>query len=85
MRSSGHYRNYLEEFEEYTAALCEAEGVTFYDFSDMEWFGSPDEEALDGFHGSDKAYGRMLLSLSEDEILGNYIDTDGIRDFINDR
>jgi len=84
MRNSEHYRNYLEEFEEFTEELCRTEGVTFYDFSDMAWFGSSDDEALDGFHGSDKAYGRILLFMKNNEILGDYINEDSILNFIGE-
>ncbi len=51
-------------FDEYDYAL--------YDFSDLAWTGASDAEAIDGFHGSEKAYLRMTLIMADD--LEAYVD-----------
>lgn len=45
-----------------------------FDYSDMSWIGSSDEEAIDGLHGSEKTYLRMLIEMSSDSVLNSYID-----------
>jgi hypothetical protein len=78
MQNSNKHNKFLNEFEKSIKELCEAEGVAFYDFSDMAWFGSPDKEAEDGFHGSERAYARMMLKMADDEYLGNFINKEYI-------
>lgn len=44
-----------------------------FDFSDIKSLGATDQEILDGFHGSEKAYFRIIIHLSlQDKILKNY-------------
>jgi hypothetical protein len=44
-------------------------GVYFYDFSDIASYGSNYKETIDGFHGSDKSYARLMLAKSKNNIL----------------
>lgn len=58
-------------------------GGTLEDFADMAAFGAPDTESLDGFHGSDKAYLRLLLKLAlADAQLGGLIDADKLKQLL---
>lgn len=73
---------FLHEFEDSVSKLCADENVSCYDFSNLKWFGAPDEEIIDGFHGTEKAYARMMLKMENDKLLGNFIATDYIRKWL---
>lgn len=74
MYNSEKFHNYLVNFEEKTREICQSEGVSFFDCSNLQWLGGADEETYDGFHGSERAYGRVARKLAEDEMLKQYID-----------
>lgn len=42
-----------------------ARGFEYYDFSDFAAVQAPDEEAIDGFHGSERTYLRLLIYMLE--------------------
>jgi hypothetical protein len=42
-----------------------ARGFEYYNLSDFATVQSPDEEAVDGFHGSERTYLRLLIYLLE--------------------
>jgi hypothetical protein len=44
--------------------LFDRKGYTLIDASDMANLGASDKEALDGFHGSEKSYLRLILKLA---------------------
>jgi hypothetical protein len=44
-------------------------GFVLEDYSDLAGLGATDRETIDGFHGSEKAYLRLLLRLSESDAL----------------
>lgn len=64
MRESGDYAC-QDKLPGALAQLLERYGYEFYDFSQPSEFGSSDREVLDGFHGSEVSYQRMLLHMLE--------------------
>lgn len=65
--------------------ICQEEGTPCYDFSDMSDINSPNTESLDGFHGSERTYAKIMLNLFENEaILRPYINEDYIRQELAD-
>jgi hypothetical protein len=59
----------------------EMRGFSLFDFTDASVLNSPDEEFLDGNHGSEKTHARMILRMAEgDPVLGAYVDVARIRD-----
>lgn len=60
MLKSGKYR-YLNDLPSCLNALCKEKQVEFWDFTQLSQFGSSDAEVIDGFHGGQVAYLRMLL------------------------
>ena len=65
MQSDAH-RDFMIKFEQTVQELCASKSVPFYDFSSMAWVDSDDEEALDGFHGSERTYGKLTLRFADD-------------------
>ena len=72
MYSDGH-RDFIIKFEQTIRELSVAKSNPFYDFSSMAWVGSDDEEALDGFHGSERTYGNLTLRFADDLKIAPYI------------
>lgn len=64
MSESGNY-NYLNEIMPACANLFDSYGYEFYDYMDGENLGLSDEYFIDGFHGSEVAYGRILQNMVE--------------------
>ena len=54
---------YLLQLEGALRPLLESRGGEFYDFSDLATLGADDTEAVDGHHGSDKAYLRIVIAM----------------------
>lgn len=77
MASEGH-RDFTLQFERGVRDLCAEQNVPFYDFTNMAWLGAPDEEALDGFHASERTYGRIVLQFESDPVIAPYINKDFI-------
>lgn len=77
MASEGH-RDFMLQFERGVRDLCAEQNVPFYDFTNMAWLGAPDEEALDGFHASERTYGRIVLQFESDPVIAPYINKDFI-------
>jgi len=79
MHGSPHYR-YLDRIEPTIKPLFTARGFTFVDCSDLAALGGTDDETIDGFHGSEMAYVRVLLRLaSEDKMLREQVDVDRLQ------
>jgi hypothetical protein len=54
-----------------------------FDFSDIASIGATDEETIDGFHGSEVAYLRILLEMGRNcKILKQYIDLDTLNNML---
>lgn len=80
LMSSEKHNVYIKTYEQEVNNLCNQEKVSFFDFSNMAWVGSSDEEALDGFHGSERTYGRIMLRFVEDKELAPYVNAEYIRE-----
>lgn len=79
MRESGRYRGY-EALPGALAQLVRKHGGEFYDFSQVALAGSSDREVLDGFHGSEVVYQRVLISMLErGSLLGRYAGAERLR------
>jgi hypothetical protein len=65
MRQLGDKYAYVKEVEQRLRAQAAAHGFEFYDFSDLAALGAPDREAIDGYHGSERAYLRMMIIMLE--------------------
>ncbi len=73
MMESGRRFEYMRQLEPALRSIFAAHGGEFYDFSDFAQFGADDGEALDGFHGSDKVYLRLFISmLRQGSVLNRY-------------
>lgn len=83
MDSEGHGR-FILQFEQSVQELCMKQNVPFYDFSDMAWLDAPDEEALDGFHASERTYGRIVLQFESDSVIAPYIDKEFVEKCMSD-
>ena len=77
MASEGH-RAFILQFEDAVRSLCVVQDVPFYDFTNMAWLGASDEEAFDGFHASERTYGRITLQFEIDPVIAPYINKDFI-------
>lgn len=65
MSSMGDKYGYIKKLDNELSPLFSNYGFKFYDFSDINSAGSSDKEAIDGFHGSEKTYVRMLILMLE--------------------
>ncbi|BEU86839.1 hypothetical protein TAMA11512_03030 [Selenomonas sp. TAMA-11512] len=79
LASAGHSA-FMLQFEDAIRNLCEKQNVSFFDFSNMAWLGATDEEAIDGFHASERTYGRIVLRFQEDEKISPYINAEYIEE-----
>ena len=50
----------------------------------MAWLDAPDEEALDGFHASERTYGRIVLQFESDSVIAPYIDKEFVEKCMSD-
>ncbi len=64
MQEVGDY-HYLSQIADRLQPLFDQYDFTFADFSDLAWLGADDSEVIDGFHGNDRAYRRILSKLAE--------------------
>ena len=79
MHGSPHYR-YLDRLGPQLAPLFARRGYTFEDLSDLATVGGTDDETIDGFHASERAYLRVLIHLAEkDEALRREVDPARLR------
>ncbi len=56
---------YLRQIAGQVKPAFEQYQFTFADYSDLAWLGAGDDEALDGFHGDERAYRRIIARLAE--------------------
>ena len=47
-----------------------------FDFSNVLWVSSNDNECLDGFHGSEMTYTKIVKAMLSDKAFAEYIDKD---------
>jgi hypothetical protein len=65
MQALGDKYAYIEKLEPALRERFDARGFEFYNFSDFAMLGAPDSEAIDGFHGSERTYLRLLIAMLE--------------------
>lgn len=83
MDQSGKYA-YLKALPPALHACCRKYGLEFFDLSHPEEFGSGDFETIDGFHGSEKCYQKMLLHLfPQSRFLKDYVRADKLEKDLN--
>ncbi|RYF83819.1 MAG: hypothetical protein EOO03_15225 [Chitinophagaceae bacterium] len=77
---------YMDKIFGYCKPLFSRYNFECYDLSRLSTFKSEDSEMLDGFHGSEVAYGRMLLHLSQSsKILRATVNVKSLREKISAR
>lgn len=64
LQASGHY-GYLARIEPALRPSFEAQRFPLFDFSDPAILDATDAEFIDGFHGSERTYARLLLRAAE--------------------
>ncbi len=83
MEESGNY-HYLAEITPACNKIFGKYGYEFYDFMDGESLGMTDDYFLDGFHGSEIVYGRILERMVESNSeVEQYVDVDNIKYLID--
>ena len=75
MDTNEHYYQFLHSFEDTMRQECLEADIVFFDFSDMAWLDADDSETIDGFHGSDLAYARIVQKMLVDYVLCQYVDS----------
>jgi hypothetical protein len=65
MQALGDKFAYVAKLEPELRQRFERRGFEFYDFSDFAAVGAPDTEAIDGYHGSERTYLRLLIAMLE--------------------
>lgn len=85
MIATGNY-SYMTRIDRVIRPLFEKYKYTLYDFSDGETFGSNNVEFIDGFHGSEKTYLRMMLEMiRKDSSISSYFkDTLVLKEIISE-
>ena len=79
MKNSNNYL-YFNEILPNTESIFYKYGAEIYSFSSMEEFNSSDLETLDGFHGSEKAYLRILIEMIDrGSVLGEVCQIDQLK------
>lgn len=64
---------YMQKLEPALRPLFERHGFELYNFTDAARLGTPDREAIDGFHGTERTYIRLLNAmLREGSVLNAY-------------
>lgn len=66
MNETGKYA-YIPELSRRLKALFSERGLPFWDFTDLRPLGATDAEFIDGFHGSERAYARMLIHMADSD------------------
>ena len=65
MLSKEQAYEYLDSLPYVIGKVHENYGHCFHNFSDFQYFGAEDSEALDGYHGSEKTYLRLFIKMAE--------------------
>ena len=81
---SDRHGGFMIQFEDAVKEVCIAQNIPFFNFSNMEWLGASDAEAIDGFHGSERTYGRIVLQFQKDDALVPYINAEYIEDCLRE-
>ena len=83
MDNNPHYHNYLHEYIYKTNKICDELEIPWYNFCDLASVGSSDDEAIDGFHGSELAYARITALMGKDRPLSCYINKENLQNVIS--
>lgn len=67
MMSMGEKHSYIPKLRAMMPGIFKKYSFGFYDFSDLKDTGASDMETIDGYHGSEKAYLRLFVKMSERE------------------
>lgn len=82
--ASDRHGEFMRQFEDAVKELCAAQNIPFFNFSNMAWLGASDAEAIDGFHGSERTYGRIVLNFQKDDVLAPYINATYIQNCLRE-
>ncbi|GAB1350629.1 hypothetical protein MASR1M107_28440 [Ignavibacteriales bacterium] len=78
MLKDNEYGN-LRKLAHILSKMAAIKGVRFFDFLDAKKLGMDDSLFLDGFHGSEVVYAKILLNIAEkDTLLSNVINVENI-------
>ncbi len=65
MQKLGDKYAFVPKLDRELRARFAARGFEFYDFNDFASFGAPDDDAIDGYHGTERTYLRLFVSMLE--------------------
>lgn len=78
MQKSGNYK-YIDQIEPAIRPVFDKYHAKLYNFTDPKTINSSGDEFLDGFHGGEKTYGRILNGMAQkDSTLLKYINSSAI-------
>ena len=78
MERSNRYK-YISNLSEELSKMCVELDVLFLDFTSPLEISYGDNEMVDGFHGGEKVYSKILLRIAkEDRLVKNYINVKGL-------
>ncbi len=72
---------FFRQFQHAVESLCIEREILFMNFSDLTLFGA-DEETIDGFHGSDRAYAKIALQMYQAGIMKTNINAQMIENML---
>ena len=85
IEAEGEKYAYMKEIPRLIRPLLDGYGFAFMDFSDISSLGSNDAEFLDGFHGSEKAYFRLMMAMTaSDPVIAGIVDSSRLRQLLRD-
>lgn len=83
MIGSGNYE-YIDAAVEYCETIFPTYGYEFYNFVDGSAIVNDDEYYVDGFHGGEIVYAKMLIDMCEqDSILNGFVDAKALKGRVN--
>jgi len=84
MKSKGNNYQYIFNLFQELKPIFELYSFDLFDFSDIATLGSNDDETIGGFHGSEVAYLRMLIKMTEDNaIMKSYINLNDLKTLLD--
>ena len=84
IRSKGNKYDYIFQLPGSLKLSFTKYNYSLYDFTDPATLNASDDEMLDGIHGSEKIYLRMMIKMAEDDsLLKKYCDTAQLKDMLD--
>lgn len=84
MNNSPNHSEFINKFEQSIEALSRKMDIPFFNYSDILSVGAQDTETVDGFHGSDVSYARMLLNMSErNQLVESIVDQERLKLYLS--